>query len=116
MIHESKFVKGKFQMEISDRFFPGFHQPDVHWNGWDCPYFTLKVAKQILEECYKMNRIYDETCVFKYKIENGVIHILDYPMEKENEMICEPVVVDGKTLYALGSWCWCWTEKNHFKK
>jgi hypothetical protein len=99
-------VPGRFCID-SDGPFPGYHVPGVHWNGWECPYFTKEVAEQILPLFYITGewRYIPGKDEFQSKDPND--HDDEYGPEVWGSVDAE---IDGKIvrLYPVGAWAWIW--------
>ncbi len=78
--------------------FPCFIDPSVNWNGYACPYFTKEVGLRIVDAMRQHGgeHEYDEAFdTFKF--------VGDFEPE-----IFDAVEVEGKKLYAIGAFAWCW--------
>lgn len=77
-----------------------------HWNGWACPYFTKKVADEIM-------RVNNESyCGVAYQMhydESQDAFIREEP-EYDEPYIVQGYDVDGMHLYPIGNACWIWDD------
>lgn len=79
-------VSGLFSIPISVFGYPGIHYPDIRWNGWAVPYFTLDTCRKIIEDT------------------NG-------PSFEDEMDGVGTLVQDGETYYSLGAYSWCWQSE-----
>ena len=94
--------KMMFQID-GGKEYPGFSNGD-RWNGWECPYFTFEVAKQIADE---MNAVTSQKkIVYDPQADCFVFEVSYYPHEEWEKF--EAVMMDGMKLYPLGAWSWVW--------
>lgn len=95
--------KSYFTIDGFDGIFEGYTD-GTHWNGWAKPWFTKKVAMDILR------------C-------NNVVNGEDYPMtydqikdefkrpyDDEDFEIFKGYDIDGIHLYDIGTCCWIWDD------
>jgi hypothetical protein len=93
-----------FIIDGLDGKFKGIHNPQIRWNGWACPMFTLNVAKkliksQCLEDCEKFEMSYYNISSSPNGItENHVDGVEFYPVS----------VIDGVEYYKIGYMNWVW--------
>ena len=92
--------------------FVGYHEPDVRWNGWACPFFpiesvreiaalTAQMAAEMPEEDFDVIEVDDDGRVFYTSRECGRVE----------ERPCFEQAHRGQALYAIGAGGWCWSEK-----
>lgn len=96
--------KSLFTIDSFNAIFEGYTQGQ-HWNGWACPYFSKKVADEIM-------RINNESYC-------GVAYQMRYDKEQDafiqEEGCDEPYVIkgidiDGMHLYPIGTMNWIWDD------
>lgn len=95
-------VEKLFQID-GGKEYKGFSQ-NQFWNGWECPFFTLEVAKQIAED---MNAVTTEEKLIYDEAQDCFIYQVDYYPEDEWEKF-EATMIDGKKLYPVGNGSWVW--------
>lgn len=101
----------KFAIE-DGTVYPGYTF-NQYWNGWDCPYFTMKTAMEICKEfSYKYKE--DEECRCFYDEETDTFYCEDYNNDYAREEIGHPTEIntpDGKLkVYDFGYAGWIWSE------
>lgn len=96
--------KSLFNIDGFEAIFEGYTD-GRHWNGWACPWFTKKVANEIM-------RINNESYC-------GVAYQIRYDEEQDafiqEEGYDEPYVIkgydiDGLHLYPIGNAYWVWDD------
>lgn len=92
-------IEKKFGIEECK--YMGFTQGQ-YWNGWECPYFTLEVAQQVAKDF----SVFDDKLIYDEKSDSFIYSTEDYP-EGEFDTF-SPVIIDGKKLYPIGAFSWCW--------
>lgn len=102
--NKSELVKSEFAVDDSN-YYPGYHDPEHHWNGWAVPMFDKETAIKI---CKDLEKPHEE--------KDGELWVNLDPESEDSEL--EKVgpfkeKVDGKEmdLYDIGGSIWVWAEK-----
>ena len=98
------------EFTINDRdTYPGWHNKYHTWNGWEMPYFTLTVAREILSEngC-KFSHDKGTGLIEYYNEEDmGDLHCGDYVYKAPMEKVFDPETNEELHLYRIGDgWIW----------
>jgi hypothetical protein len=81
------------------------------WNGFECPFFTKKVAEEILQETIDTDLTQEYFVGFEYDEEND-----QFILEETDDKLFFPArkfqTVEGDKipLYAIGACMWCWSK------
>lgn len=104
---ESREVAEIFNLDYIGSF-PGFHDPEVRFNGFATPEFTEEVAKQIVSEYNSVAGVLDcpEMPPMKIDIQSGRVWM---DVDEESEYFAEWRSMENGR-YAIGSFSWCWIE------
>lgn len=94
--------KSLFTIDSFDAIFEGYTQGQ-HWNGWACPWFTKKVADEIMHHSNKVN---GEDYQMRYDAETDTYV---YGVGEETECF-KGINFDGKQLYPIGTMSWIWDD------
>ena len=94
----------------------GYHQPEVKWNGWECPYFTKEDADKIVESMGHsglwFDGNYDSGSGLRIRAYVSLIGIEDDDLEVEGPDLYEGEDVltpDGlREVFPVGSQWWTW--------
>lgn len=105
-----EYRRNTFSLAGEGMFF-GYHNPDETWNGFECPFFPLSEVERIAVLVDDMNST-DEPCSVIVRGDSVIVRTSEYvgfcePLREHDEEV-PTVVVDGVTLYGVGSWSWCW--------
>lgn len=96
--------KSLFTIDSVEAIFEGYTD-GRHWNGWACPYFTKKVADEIM-------RVNNESyCGVAYQMrydekQDAFIQEDGY----DEPYVIEGIDIDGLHLYPIGTMCWIWDD------
>lgn len=116
--------KKKFCIEES-AWYEGYHDPEIRWNGWACPYFTFDQAKAMCEGFQAEGEAFNKEFhpgnpdaeafkwVYVELLDCFVIGMADGEPEAygAHQMDTE----DGPMkLYAIGAWGWVWMTNTDF--
>lgn len=74
--------------------YAGIHYPNINWNGFCVPYFTLHVAKKILIDVDHKHVVTDDGIIY-----DNTAHIQYHP-----------VTINGEKMYSIGGHYWTWTK------
>lgn len=96
--------KSLFTIDGFEAIFEGYTD-GRHWNGWACPYFTKKVADDIMHVNNKLN---DEEYHMHYNAETDTFSRTSGFEEIEDEF--QGVDINGLHLYPIGTMCWIWDD------
>lgn len=86
------------------------------WNGFACPYFEMKVAKEILTFVVAGNNYHDHVNTkykWNYKPETDKFTFVDPEDDGDHYTIPgEDITYNGKVIhvYGIGNFAWVWTE------
>ena len=84
----------------------------TRWNGWQCPYFTLEIAKKVMkdqasqDDCKEQGMSYYEF----NKALNGIIEYPWYDGACEELNVYGHIMHDGIAYYPVGYMNWIWEE------
>ena len=81
-----------------ERYYPGWHDPSVRWNGWACPRFARDTAIQIAKDATVQEGD-------SYTVSDDGKAIITY-MEGSGEP--ERFEVDDDGLFHIGASSWTW--------
>lgn len=82
----------------TDKVYPCYLDPNTHWNGFACPYFTQAVAEEVLKDVVPNHYVWKQT-------EDGYeVH----DAEGGTPEFFGAFHTNHGTLYAIGAWGWCW--------
>lgn len=93
---------------LEDNSYQGYTDGQT-WNGWQCPLFELNVALKLADDLNQVNTVNGQLfskIVFDEKSQQFVNE--DYDCPKEEWETFAATEHDGKKLFALGSYAWCW--------
>jgi hypothetical protein len=90
---------------LEDNSYEGYTEGQT-WNGWQCPLFELDVALQIAKDLNQVNGEIDSKIVFDEKTHEFINEDYEYPKEQWESFAASEY--EGKKLFALGSYGWCW--------
>lgn len=86
--------------------FEGFTKGET-WNGWDVPYFTARVAGQIIRQCA-------DARLARFRVSDGLILVSNYIGNGlwDEEVECPGVPGPGGEgqLFSVGGGDWIWEE------
>jgi len=109
-------VKGKFELD-GIGVFEGYHNPDMLWNGWNCPHFELDEAQRLMNAINEANRAYMEGKDILVMVEGMEEEIyfneydISYSKNIEHHVGAWTLTQDNeRLLYSIGAWAWCWSE------
>lgn len=85
------------------------------WNGWACPRFSRGVAFAIMDAHRTMttpaHAWYDEARdAFCFVPDDIPVEQIDRDNPPEETDVFEGFDQEGKHLYAIGAWGWCWND------
>ncbi len=83
----------------TDKVYPCYLDPNTHWNGFACPYFTQAVAEEVLSSA-------TEQVPYSWEFDDDTFTV-NHPDADEAEVYGGTPTEHG-TLYAIGAWSWCW--------
>lgn len=87
--------------------FEGFTKNE-DWNGWDCPYFTLEQAQEILKSYNTLRSVIEQKETAYY---DSTKDAFIFPTDDENESeIFTAIIEKGQKYYPIGAFCWIWEE------
>lgn len=116
-------VPCEFQMEISDRWLPGYHNPSHRWNGWAVPSFTFNQALAVMNEVNRANSeavqqgqlALEQVSFVHYDPVRDAFIITDMMYARDADytpQVEEAFYSNGVKLYDIGGFNWCWTAKS----
>lgn len=92
--------KTLFTIDGFEAVFDGYTDGS-HWNGWACPWFTKKVADEIM-------RISKNKGYYVYYDQNSDTYM--YYVDDDNNDEFQGNDIDGLHLYPIGNACWVWDD------
>lgn len=100
--------KAYFNIDTSNEFYEGYHNPNIRWNGWAMPYFVKEIADIIIQ---KISVPKDLEISYDDKNDNYIAKV--YADGKVDEInIFKKSIIDTpdgkKEVYAIGSGYWVW--------
>lgn len=107
---EGPVKKGLFCLDTGgSSTYPGFNARDT-WNGWECPLFTYPIAKRILEEKVKDDRLAGIESRYEYSPKGGKWGFRYVSPDGVEEWGPQQITCKGQvyTVYAIGDSSWCW--------
>lgn len=119
----ARLIPTRFRMEVSDKFLPGYHDPNHRWNGWACPVFTFNQALDVMNEVNRNNA----EAVQRGEVDLEQVSFLHYDPVRDAFMITDMMYAkdadytpqvevafysNGVKLYDIGSYNWCWTAES----
>ncbi len=92
--------------------FPGFTTGKT-WNGWACPYFTKKVADQVMEKTnYAASlNMANDTRPAVYDPERDAYIFYSGTGADEEQEVYAAEMIGGKKLYPIGGGSWTWSKE-----
>lgn len=101
--------KSLFTIDGFEAIFEGYTQGQ-HWNGWACPYFTKKVADEIM-------RVNNESyCGVAYQIRYDEKQDAFIQEEGYDEpYVIKGIDIDGMHLYPIGTMNWIWDDLDKYQ-
>jgi hypothetical protein len=100
-LQAAKFVIDDVDLGV----FEGFHDPGERWNGFACPYFTSEVVDEIAQTLAA--GLWGSEAGALTREGSDVVYV-DPSYDDERQAI-PMVVIDGRELWAVGSWGWVWS-------
>ncbi|MNG92640.1 hypothetical protein D3C79_515800 [compost metagenome] len=101
---EMTFTKGRFNID-GGKIYKGFTAGHT-WNGWQCPYFTEDVVKQIIEDMEQA-----ESMEFYYNKKFDK-YAVSFDEDDSNFETYSGMTINFKgeelKVYPLGNGSWCW--------
>lgn len=107
MLHKSLFT-----IDGIDAIFEGYTD-GTHWNGWAKPWFTKKVADNIMRIINKNNCAEVNGDIMYYVEKTDMIVYDKSALDPDDEEINEHFQgkdIGGKHLYPIGNMCWVWDD------
>jgi hypothetical protein len=87
------------------------------WNGWECPYFTIDVVNEILNDvsCDEDTCKEYSYCYYEFdSLYNVIIEKTYWDNKIEVASTTKPILIDGIFYYPLGAYNWTWSKSNNY--
>jgi hypothetical protein len=105
-----KLRKSLFYLDIlPQKKYHGYTFGDS-WNGWACPYFAFKEAERIAEDQRLLNDLVSDGTDYKARYIEEEDMFSFYEPYEDDWYNFEPIEVNGKKLYPIGTRYWTWSE------